>query len=180
MHQQYRRYPADYWQHDQSQIVEAPNMPLFWQNTTIPGSPMSLVNEIPPHCRISATASDAIVHASLYVLSSQNGIRLHWHNVPLTRGARNRRPPCTPPTVEIPWGLTSSTACPFVPNIKANFDRSTGKAPRPYDLAALHASSQTAHTGPLDGPASTPSLTVRLVFFVPFLRFVKDTVVGDD
>ena len=140
---------------------------------------MSLVNEIPPLCRASDTASDT-VHASLYVLYSQNGISLNWHNVPLTRGARNRRPPCTPPPIGIPWGLTSSTACPLVPNIKANFDRSTGEAPRSYDLATLHASSQTAHTKHFDGPVSTPSLTLRLVSFVPSFRFVKDTVVGDD
>jgi hypothetical protein len=178
MHQQYRHFPADLWQHEHSQIVEPPNASYFWQNAVNPGSPMNSVNEVPPHYRFSATASDKIVHASLYVLSSQNGIlSLHWHNVPLTRGAHNRRPPCTPPTVEIPWGLTPSTACPLVPNIKADFDRPPGDAPRSYDLAALLASSQTAHTRPLDGPASTPSLTVRLVFF---LRFVKDTVVGDD
>jgi hypothetical protein len=180
MYQQYRRYPADHWQQQQSQIVEVPNASFFWKNATNPGSPMSLVNEIPPLCHISATASDAIVHASLYVLYSQNGISLYWHNVPLTRGVRNRRPPCTPPTIEIPWGLTSSTACPLVPNIKANFDRSTGEAPRSYDIVTLHANSQTAHTKPLDGPVSTPSLPVRLVFFVPYLRVVKDTVVGDD
>lgn len=180
MNQQYRRYPADHWQHNQSQIFDVPNPSFFWQSATNPGSPMSLVNEIPTLCRFSATASDTFVHASLYVLSSQNGFSFHSHNVPLTRGARNRRPPCTPPTIEIPWGLAPSTACPLVPNIKPNFDRSTGEAPRSYDLATLHASSQTAHTRTLDGPVSTPSLTVRLVFFVPSLRFVKDTVVGGD
>ena len=74
MHQQYRQYPADHWQHNQSQIIEAPNVSFFWQNAVNPGSPMSLVNENPPHCRNSASASDTLVHASLYVLSSQNGI----------------------------------------------------------------------------------------------------------
>lgn len=80
----------------------------------------------------------------------------------------------------MPWGVTPSTTFPLVPNIKANFDSSAGEASRPYDLAALHASSQTAHTRPLDEPASTPSLTVRLVSFVPSLRTVKETVIGDD
>jgi hypothetical protein len=162
----YRQYPAEPWQYDHPQIVEEHNVSYFWQNAANPGSPMSLANEVPPHCRISATATGIFAHASLYVLSSQNGtLSLHWHNVPLTCGpCNNRCPPCTPPTVEIPWGVPPSTTCPLVPNIKPNLDASTGAASRSYDLAALHASSQTAPPGPLDGPASTPSLTVRLVF----------------
>jgi len=83
MYRQYQRYPADLWQHDQPQIVDPHNASYFWQNWTNPGSPMNLVNEVPPHCRLSATASDTVVHASLYVPSSQNGIlSLHSHNVP--------------------------------------------------------------------------------------------------
>lgn len=179
MHRQYRPYPVG--PYEQPQIVEAHDPSCFWQNATRPVLPIGLVNQVPPHSHFSAPASDPVMHASLYVLSSKNGfLSLHWHNVPLTRGARNRCPPCTPPTIEIPWSITPSTTCPPVSNINPNFDGSTNEAPGSCDLAALHASSQAAHTGPLDQPASTPSLTVRLVSFVPSLRFVKETVIGDD
>ena len=176
------RHPLHLWQqhHEHQnpqnpQIADARDPPYFWHTTT-----MSLVNEIPPHCRLEPPASDTVMNASLYVLSSKNGsLPLHSHNVSLTRGLHNRCPPCTPPTIQIPWSITPSTTCSLVSKFEPNFDGSTNEAPASCDRAALQPSSQTAHTRPLDGPALTPSFT-GFVFFVPSLRFVKETVLGDD